>query len=191
MPRKRNYRDEYQRRIASGLARGLSRSQASGHPKAGEPLVRPTKSEPDPRLDDALLSMNRGQSLTSTAKSHHVSANRLSRYLSEHGLAELKGRRWIPTDSRPRQIQVMTKGVMKVLTIVGFKQASLIGEHHYAAGRFVRTNDIEWLHPFEGQYVRDINGRKYPLETDPNAIHRIASMDDPPFHEIYEITSNT
>lgn len=187
----RDYKAEYQRRIARGLARGLSRSQSRGHPKTGESPIRPVAAEPDPKLDAALLSMNRGQSLTSAARSHHVSANRLSRYLSEQGLAELKGRRWIPTDSRPRQIQVMTKGVMKVLTIVGFKQASLIGEHHYAAGRFVRTNDLSWLSPFEGQFVRDINGRKYPLETDPNAIHRIASMDDPPFHEIYEITSNT
>ncbi len=191
MPKKRDYQAEYRRRVARGLARGLTRSQARGHPKPGEPSVRPRKSEPDPRLDDALLSMNRGQSLTSAARSHHISANRLSRFLSEQGLAELKGRRWIPTDNRPRQIPVMTGGAMRVLTLVGFKQASLVGEHHYAAGRFVRTNDIEWLSPFEGQFVRDINGRKYPLETDPNAIHRIASMDDPPFHEIYEITSNT
>lgn len=191
MPRKRNYREEYQRRIARGLARGLSRSQARGHPKTGESPIRPVAAELDPKLDAALLSMNRGQSLTSAARSAHVSVDRLRRHLSQEGLAQLKGRRWIPTDTRPRQIPVMTGGAMRVLTLVGFKQASLVGEHRYAVGRFVRTNDIEWLEPFEEQFVRDINGRKYPLETDPNAIHRIASMDDPPFHEIYEITSNT
>jgi hypothetical protein len=35
-----------------------------------------------------------------------------------------------------------------------------------------------------------MDGKSHPLETDPNALHRIAAMDTPPFHEIYEITSN-
>lgn len=37
MAKKRDYKAEYQRRIQSGLARGLTRSQAAGHPKSGEP----------------------------------------------------------------------------------------------------------------------------------------------------------
>lgn len=36
MPKQRDYRAEYQRRIQSGMARGLTRSQAAGHPKSGE-----------------------------------------------------------------------------------------------------------------------------------------------------------
>lgn len=37
MKRQRNYKAEYARRIASGLRRGLSRSQARGHPRMYEP----------------------------------------------------------------------------------------------------------------------------------------------------------
>lgn len=36
MPKQRDYRAEYKRRIQSGLARGYTRSQSSGHPSRGE-----------------------------------------------------------------------------------------------------------------------------------------------------------
>jgi hypothetical protein len=70
-------------------------------------------------------------------------------------------------------------------------RARRVGEHHHAAAEFVRTNDRELIKPFRGRTVQAANGRIYPLETDPNALHRIAAMDSPPFHEIYEITSDT
>ena len=37
--RKRDYRAEYARRIARGTAKGISRSQARGHPKPKEAAV--------------------------------------------------------------------------------------------------------------------------------------------------------
>ena len=83
----------------------------------------------------------------------------------------------------------MTGGQIKTLTIGGFAQAQLVGEHHHAAGQFVRTNDIELLKPFEGRSVRTTAGVEYQLETDPNELHRIAGMDMPVFHEIYDIVS--
>ncbi len=85
----------------------------------------------------------------------------------------------------------MTEGRARNLVLSGYLQARLVGEHHYAVGEFVRTNDIAVLKPFEGQSVKAVNGRRYQLETDPNALHRIAAMDTPPFHEIYQITSNS
>ncbi len=129
--------------------------------------------------------------MTAAARSRHVSVERLRRFLVEQGLAERKGPRWVSTDARPRQVPVMTGGNVKMLTVAGYEQARLVGEHHHAVGAFVRTNDIELIKPFEGQSVRAASGRKYPLETDPNALHRIASMDTPPFHEIYAITSTS
>jgi hypothetical protein len=60
-------------------------------------------------------------------------------------------------------------------------------EHFNAAGEFVRTHNIDLLGPFKDRYVRSTDGTRYRLETDPNALHRIAAMDTPPFHEIYEI----
>jgi hypothetical protein len=85
----------------------------------------------------------------------------------------------------------MTGGRPRVLTVRGYEPARLVGEHHHAAGEFVRTNDIKLIQPFRGRAVQAVNGRRYVLETDPNALHRIAAMDSPPFHEIYEIVSPT
>jgi hypothetical protein len=85
----------------------------------------------------------------------------------------------------------MSGGRVHVVIADGFVPAHLAGAHHHAVGEFVRTNDLSFLKPFEGKSVRTVSGRKYLLETDPNALHRIASMDSPPFHEIYEIVSPT
>jgi hypothetical protein len=83
----------------------------------------------------------------------------------------------------------MTNGRVRVLTVRGYTEARLVGEHHQAVGEFVRTNATKLIKPFNGKTVKTVGGRKYPLETSPNALHRIAAMDTPPFHEIYEITS--
>lgn len=85
----------------------------------------------------------------------------------------------------------MTAGRVLKLTVRGYEPARLVGEHHNAAWEFVRTNDIQLIEPFRSRTVEAVNGRRYVLETDPNALHRIAAMDTPPFNEIYEITSNT
>jgi hypothetical protein len=85
----------------------------------------------------------------------------------------------------------MTRGRIRVLTVRGYDQARLVGEHHHAVGEFVRTNVTDFIRPFKDRAVQTVSGRKYPLETSPNALHRIAAMDSPPFHEIYEIQSPT
>ena len=84
----------------------------------------------------------------------------------------------------------MTNGKVRIVTVRGYKAARRVGEHHNAAGQFVRTNDLTFIEPFTGETVQSANGRHFELETDPNELHRIAAMDTPPFHEIYEITSN-
>ena len=132
-----------------------------------------------------------GRSLSLSARSSHVSAERVRRFIAHEELAKLEGRRWVMTDDRPRRVPVLTGGRQRTVIVDGFDQASLVGEHNNAIGAFVRTNDIDLLEPFEGVSVRAANGKKFPLETDPNELHRIAAMDTPPFHEIYQITSTT
>ena len=94
------------------------------------------------------------------------------------------------TDNRLRRVPVLTDGRQRTVTVGGYEWARLAGEHHNAAGQFVRTNDPSHLEPFVGRSVKTVQGRRVPFETDPNELHRIAAMDNPPFHEIYEITSN-
>ena len=85
----------------------------------------------------------------------------------------------------------MTKGRIRVVTVDGYEEARVAGQHYQAAGELVRTNDISVIKPFKGRSVRLTTGKQIPLEIDPNALHRIAAMDSPPFHEIYEILSPT
>ena len=145
----------------------------------------------DPRIEIAVREMNRGRSLTATARSLRLPPKDLQGTLRQRRLAKRKGRRWVIKDSRLRRVPVMTAGRVLKLTVRGYEPARLVGEHHNAATEFVRKNDIKLIEPFRGQTVQAVNGRRYVLETGPNALHRIAAMDSPPFHEIYEITSNT
>jgi hypothetical protein len=187
----RDYKAEYRRRIARGLTRGLTRAQARGHAKPAKRLAEKVPPRADRKLNAAILEMNRGRSLSAAARSSHVSPERLRGFLSFYELGEREARRWVLHDKRPRRVLVLSNGGFRVVTVAGYLPARLVGEHHHAAGEFVRTNDVEVLKPFEGKSVRSIDGKKYPLETNPNALHRIAAMDTPPFHEIYEITSTT
>jgi hypothetical protein len=193
--KKRDYKAEYRRRIARGLTQGLTKAQARGHAEPNPPRkqAKPKNAavpKADKKLNAAILEMNRGRSLTAAARLAHVSAERLRTFLQAHKVGKRKGRRWVPRDNRPRRVLVTTKGTMRVVFVAGYEPARLVGEHHHAASAFVRTNDPELLKPFKGKSIRSMDGKSHPLETDPNALHRIAAMDTPPFHEIYEITSN-
>lgn len=185
----RDYRAEYQRRIARGLARGLTRAEARGHAKPKRKKARPLRA--DPSLEAALLEVNRGQSLAAAARSFGVTSKRLRDYASERKLVKKRGHRWVAQDTRLRRLPVISRGRFRVITVAGYKRARLVGEHFHAVGAFVQSNDIDLLKPFRRASVRSIDGKEHPLETDPNALHRIAAMDTPAFHEIYEIVSPT
>jgi hypothetical protein len=191
MARQRNYRDEYRRRVERALARGLSRSAARGHSRKTEQPAAIKTTRADSKAEAAIRRMNRGESMTAAARAARMSVERLRRVLAEAEIGRRNGRRWTTSDNRPRRVPVITDGRVRVLIADGYPPAQLAGAHHHAVGEFVRTNDLRVLKPFEGRYVRAVSGRKYPLETDPNELHRIAAMDLRPFHEIYEIVSTT
>jgi hypothetical protein len=177
------------KKVTKKVARRTSRAKGKA-PAARKPLKRIRKSlKSDPILEAAVLEMNRGRSLTAAARDSQLSRKQIQDYATQRRLGKRKGQRWVTKDNRPRRVPVMTKGRSRVLTVRGYAQARLVGEHHHAVGEFVRTNEIELIRPFKGQTVQTVSGRKYLLETNPNALHRIAAMDTPPFHEIYEITS--
>jgi hypothetical protein len=135
--------------------------------------------------------MNRGRSVTAAARSLNLPPDDLRKTLKQLRLLKRKGKHWVINDDRPRRVPVTTGGRKRNLTVRGYEQASFLGDYHHAVGKFLEANDPRVLKPFRGRTVKAANGRHYVLETDPNALHRIAAMDTPPFHEIYEITSNT
>lgn len=176
------------RRMTARGASGGGRRRATTGKKPTKRVQRPTL---DPRFEPAIKEMNRGQSMTAAARAAGVPRYQLQNYLTQQRLASRKRGRWVAKDKRPRRVPVMTRGRIRVVIVPSYDEAQLAGEHWHRAGEFVRTNDIELIKPFQGKSVQAVSGRRYPLETDPNALHRIAAMDSPPFHEIYEITSTT
>lgn len=187
MARTRNFKAEYQRRIANAAKRGLSRSQARGHARAGEAPIRRTAVRSDDKLEAALKRLRQMNNQARAAKEAGVSAERFRRFLRDNSLAERRGRRWQITDNRHRQMTVITGGEERQITLRDAAQASLNGEHLNAVKAFLRTNDIDLLRPFEGRDVLDAKGKAHRLETNPNALYRLSHAGSEVFHEIYRL----
>lgn len=188
MPRKRDYSAEYRRRIANAAKRGLSRSQARGHARAGEAQLR-AKVVADERLEAALKLLRKVGKQGVAAKEAGVSTERFRRFLRTNGFAERQGRQWTFTDNRTRRMTVISGGDATEMTLRDWEQASLNGKHLSAVGAFLRTNDIDLLRPFEGQSVIDAKGKAHPLETEPNALYRLAHAGGEVFHEVYRLNA--
>ena len=187
--RERNYREEYRRRIERSAARGLSRSQARGHPRAGERSLsaRSRKTKSDPKLEAALRELRATNNQRKAAKAAGVSPERFRRFLRDNKLAKRKGGRWRITDTREREVVVISDGRQLRISVRGFATASLAMSHRAAVRAFLDTNDVSHLKPFEGQSVTDTAGRVHPLETRPNVLHRLAAAGSEGFEQIYRL----
>ncbi len=188
--RKRDYKAEYRRRIEQGLAKGLSKSQARGHPRSGErhPSARTSKPRYDRRLEMGLKEMRRGKSLKAAARSAHVAPERLRTYAQGTGVVHKEGRRWVVKDDhRPRRVQVFSGGRAHEITVAGYAEAELVGRYMAAVKTFLDTNDPSNLRPFVGEWVSDVNGKPYLLETRPNILYRLDASGVEPFEQIYRI----
>ena len=188
MYKQRDHKAEYARRLANAMARGLSRSQARGHAKAGEqPSRGPPKPIEDERLQIALRVLRQEKSFDAAAKAARVSPERLRKHATERGLIEKSGRHWQPKAALPRKVQLFSKGTTQTLIVPDAESASAVGKFMTAVGAFINTNDVSLLAPFIGQAVRDTAGKTHPFETSPNALYRIAAAGERSFEEIYRI----
>jgi hypothetical protein len=183
----RDYKAEYKRRVERGLAKGLTLSQARGHPKAGEKNVK----KPHPINDDAfqisLKALRSGKTLAEAAKEIRVSPERLRNQAKAHGAIRKKGNRWIVKNNLPRQMLIYSDGQALSITIEKFHYASKLGRYMAGVKRFLRSNDPAHLNPFIGQSVKDSSDKTYTFETNPNALYRIAASGSETFEQIYQI----
>jgi hypothetical protein len=187
---KRNYVAEYARRIAHAVAKGLSKSQARGHPKAAEAVIgtkRVAQPVEDDRLQLALKVLRQEKSLTAAAREAKVSPERLRRYASDKNIIERRGRRWIVRRELPRRMLLFSDGKTLQVVVGDFASASKVGRFMAAVSAFLRTNNPAGLRQFEGASVADISGKVHPFETRPNALYRLASAHDQSFEHIYRI----
>lgn len=186
----RDFRAEYRRRVTKGADRGLSRSQARGHPKLSEQAAsarRPPKPIDTDRLQLALKVLRQEKSLTAAAREAKISPERLRHYATEKNIIERQGRRWTVRHELPRRMLLFSDGRAVQVVVGDFDAASKIGRFMSAVGEFLRTNKPAGLREFEGASVTDVSGKTYPFETRPNALYRIASAHDQSFEHIYRI----
>jgi hypothetical protein len=186
---KRDHAAQYRRRVERALARGLSRSQGRGHPRAGEKSIQSKAKPADKRLEKALKSLRASNNQAKAARDAGVSPERFRRFLRENNLAHREGRSWRITDERPRQVLVTSNGDKRWIEVLGFEPASLVGRHNEAIKQFRQTNDISLLEPFVGVSVTDAAGRKHLLETNPNTLHRLTAAGTETFENVYRLVS--
>lgn len=189
MAKERNHRLEYQRRLARAEARGLTRSQARGHARPGEALLRPKSKvvKADAKLEQALRALRLTGNQKLAAKTAHVSPERFRRFVRENKLAKRKGSGWQFTDKRLREVVIFTEGRRKIIRVAGFKPASLVGQHNAAVATFLDTNDISRLEPFNGLSVIDASKHVHLLETRPNTLYRLAAAGSEGFEQVYRL----
>jgi hypothetical protein len=187
-PRRRDFRAEYRRRIANALAKGLSRSQGCGHPKAAEIPPRPARRPfEEARVQLALRALRQERNFAKAAKAAKVSPERLRKYAVERGLIEKAGQRWRVRQDLPRRMLIFSNGRSLAITVADFQSASLVGRYMAAVRRFLETNDRSVLEPFIGQSVRDATGKEHPFETRPNVLYRLSAAGEHTFEQIYRI----
>ena len=108
--KKRDYRAEYRRRIERGIAKGLSLSQARGHPKTNEKPVGKRRPIEDELLQISLKSLRSGSSLAEAASQIRVSPGRLRNQAKVLGAIRKQRGRWKVKQTLPREMLIFSNG---------------------------------------------------------------------------------
>lgn len=177
--RQRNHAAEYQRRLARGAEKGLSRSQARGHGRLA-PGMRPTSQR---RLEAAAEAFRASKShgIDAAAKEAGVAPERLREYLRQSGTAQKVGSKWLPA------ISFYAAGRLQSRLIPDLAERRLIAKYMNAVRSFNATESPIALADFERTIVTDSSGVGWELETDPAVLRALLYQHDTePFENIYE-----
>jgi hypothetical protein len=187
MAKQRDYKAEYQRRIVNAKRRGLSRSQARGHAKAGEATIRAQRPVDREQFENALKAYRKSGRQAEAARSVGISAERLRRYLRENVTVERRGGKLEIEDQRTRIMTIISRGETYTAALPNFDAASENGKYLSAVRAFLNTNSLSNLRPFVGRSVIDTAGKAHPFEIDPNTLRRLASSGEELFHDVYQL----
>jgi len=185
--RRRRLSPAYARRIARGKKRGLSRSQARGHPAGGEKYISKPRSPPvnERKLQFVIKEMKGGKSLTASAHSAGLRPESVRRTLRSAKLLRKRKRHWTIRDDIPTRMLLYSEGEAKSIIPADSKNRSAVGKFMNAVRTFLTTNDPKSLAPFVGKSIRDIAGKRHRFETDENVLYALASTGSESFEEIY------
>src|SRR5262249_18016923 len=151
-----------------GLAAGKSRSAARGHARAADlPKPRPSPIDLKSPVEKALSRMRRGESQRSAAKAEGIGVERLRAYQKLNTISKRQGRKWVISDLRPQGFWLATRGQFKPVTLPR-DEGTVVSNYWQAVDKFLQSNNVQHLRPFEGKGVRDVQGRFHPFETAPN-----------------------
>jgi hypothetical protein len=186
---RRDYRKEYARRVTLATQKGLSRSAARGHPRAGERRKPATNGTVDPnsREELAVKMMRRGSSLHDAAGHYRMNQERLRAYLKETTAAIRENGRWNIVDHRLRQFPFYSNGAV-VTPWMSVEQTSEAARYMQAVKLFLRSGEAGFLKPFAGKGARDVNARLYPFELDENTLYELDHRDEAVIPEQYRIS---
>jgi hypothetical protein len=162
-----------------------TRSKNAGLRKANKPLLNALPVS----LDHARRLFMVTKSVKGSARSTGVSESQLRRLIRKYKLArwDRNKRRWRITDRARREVGIISSGSAKAIIVRGFAKAQLAKAYSAAVKRFLETNDVAVLAPFEGQSITDINKRTYEFETRPNVLLRLANTGGDADMKIYRL----
>ena len=170
MARQRDYRVEYERRKALGEARGLPPKVYRGHSQ----FERSSRLAPGARkVREAAIAaakdMRRGVPLEDA--------------LALHATTQRQVRDWVPSLFRERRfLEVLVRDGHLVALALTRGEASRVGAHWNAVGRYLRTGDRSRLSRFRRTKVQGV-----ALETDPARLADLQRAEDLSPESIYVV----
>jgi len=176
--KKRNYAEEYQRRLERAKKRGLSRAQARGHPRKREKPISNRAKSPfkDDRMAQAVANLHRGKSLTKSASEAGVSTERLRKFIRDSKIATRRKGRWkVNVKKLNWEVTLFTRGRVEVVQLNNPDDVSRAMSFMASTRYFKKSQDILALERHRGESVRDVHGKVHPFETNPNTVYRLAS----------------
>ena len=194
--RQRRYAEEYARRIRNATARGLTKSQARGHPGSTQESASAIRAGAKPAkvdwtLEAAIKEMRTGATLGRAARDAHVGRERLAAYAKRYAGAVSKGGQWTFDDKRTRRILMAATGEYNFLTlrVPGYDPSSLAGQHYTES---VAVLDDPSLYPafvekWAGVSIPDVKGKTRFFETDLNALFRMHFGEEADWTRVYHI----
>jgi hypothetical protein len=177
MPRQRNYRKEYEQRIAKATKEGRSRASGRGHPSTLSKAGRPETAE---RLAKAYeLMKEQKMSATKAAKAVHVSRESMAASLRGGG-GRKENVRWVLRGQYGIKTTVFVeteRGAEVVTLILDPHNATIAGEYLAAVSNTAQHNDSSYLDDVDDK-ITDINGATYTLVMDSDRINDLISVSD-------------